>query len=635
MTLFKQIALIVSTFLMLMLITILVLNLQVATASMKERLYTDAQNTASSLSLSLGSANGDTTMMSTIINANFDCGNYSFISLLDTDNQTIYKREKESNLNQVPKWFLNIVKLSAPVASANVSAGWSQVGILKVQSDPIYAYKELYEIFKELLISFSFIAILALVVLNISLAFILKPLNKIQIQAEAVTNNEFIIQEEMPHTVEFKEVILAINNMVHKLKLMFDKGNEELKRLRELEYTDQVTKLKNRKYLINKLPQYLKIDSTSKDGVSIMVALNGVIDANTKIGHQNVDKLFLEIAKIFTNNTQEYKEKIISRMNGTEFCVILPDATTKDALQIAKQINEQTNKLIEDMELDKATTYLCFGLYKYNYDETISKLLSFVDNALTKAKIDKEKIYVEDGKNIVEIMGKDAWKDVINKALKENNFTFISYKVVDFTNKQTIHNVLSLILNKDKNTTYSYGEFIAMANQLKLSHQIYNNVLKSIFILENKQLKKETLSFRLPYDYLEDRTNYHFLTKLLKTTKNNVSNLIIEIPDSFAYKNPTFTHIYKELFEKYKINIGVYEFINEGVDYKYLQDLRPIYIKAEAQYFLTQNNDTLSAIRLLTDTLNISLIATSVMDNSTLDKLMQKNINTIQGKVTA
>lgn len=634
MTLFKQIALIISTFLVLILTTILVLNIQTTTNSMKDRLYTDAQNTASSLSLSLGSANGDITMMETIINANFDCGNYNFISLIDTDNKIIYKRKKESNLEQIPQWFLSVIKLSAPVASANVSAGWSQVGILKVQSDPIYAYKELYEIFKKLCFSFTIITVLALVVLNISLAFILKPLKKIQIQAEAVTNNEFIIQEEMPHTVEFKEVILAINNMVHKLKLMFDKGNEELKRLRELEYTDQVTKLKNRKYLINKLPQYLKIDSTSKDGVSIMIALNGVIDANTKIGHQNVDKLFLEIAKIFINNTQEYKEKIISRMNGTEFCVILPDATTKDALQIAKQINEQTNKLIEDMKLDKTITYLYFGLYKYNYDETISKLLSFVDNALTKAKIDKEKIYVEDGKNIVEIMGKDAWKDVINKALKENNFTFISYKVVDFINKQTIHNILSLILNKDKNTTYSYGEFIAMANQLKLSHQIYNNVLKSIFILENKQLKKETLSFRLPYDYLEDRTNYHFLTKLLKTTKNNVSNLIIEIPDSFAYKNPTFTHIYKELFEKYKINIGVYEFINEGVDYKYLQDLRPIYIKAEAQYFLTQNNDTLSAIRLLTDTLNISLIATSVMDTSTLNRLMQKNINTIQGKVT-
>ncbi|MDO8454392.1 MAG: LapD/MoxY N-terminal periplasmic domain-containing protein, partial [Sulfurimonas sp.] len=221
MTLFKQIALMLSIFLLIILGTVFTLNFKSANTSVQERLYEDAKNTATSLSLSLGTAAGDISVMSTMINANFDSGNYLYISLVDVDNVILYERKSENQRITVPEWFLKVVKIHAPVASANVSAGWNQVGILNVQSDVGYAYKQLYTILMSLLLSFSIIAIIALTILNLILVAILKPLKEVQRQAEAVGRNEFIIQKSIPNTKEFKDVVLGMNNMVSKVKAMF------------------------------------------------------------------------------------------------------------------------------------------------------------------------------------------------------------------------------------------------------------------------------------------------------------------------------------------------------------------------------------------------------------------------------
>ena len=84
---------------------------QSANKGVQDNLYDDAKNTATSLSLSLGSANGDISMMSTMINANFDSGSYKEITLIDVDGEILYDRSKESEIVDVPEWFLNNIKI--------------------------------------------------------------------------------------------------------------------------------------------------------------------------------------------------------------------------------------------------------------------------------------------------------------------------------------------------------------------------------------------------------------------------------------------------------------------------------------------------------------------------------------------
>ncbi len=635
MTLFKQIALMLSIFLLIILATVLTLNFQSTNQSIQERLYEDAKNTASSLSLSLGTANGDLSIMSTMINANFDSGNYHHISLIDVDNKTLYERKSERGTIDVPQWFLDTVIMTAPVASANVSAGWSQVGILNVQSNISYAYEALYQILLHLLVSFSIIATISLATLYAVLIAILKPLRKVQVQAKAVLKNEFIIQDKIPYTKEFKDVVLGMNSMVHKAKAMFEKGNEELKKQQELEYIDPITKLKNRKYLIHKLPEYLKIDASAKSGINMMISLTGVIEANTRIGHKEVDNLFLKIAEIFKAHASNYENSIVARLNGTEFSILLPACEAKDAMELAQGICNAVNNDIMTCGLDAKETFISIGVYHYNYMQRIGQVLSFADYALSQAKFNEQNIHLELSEEVAEVMGKDAWKEIINNALSSNTFAFTAWTVVDSKAHKIAHNVLSISLKVDDGVTYSYGQFMASANQLGLGSNIYQNVINMMFKTPAKKLTGSTCSFRLSYEYLTISETYDELSALFKYHALVLPfRLIIELPDKLVRKNSKQVKLYKALFEKYNIEIGIYEFIGESIDYNYLQDLRPVYIKAEASFFVSQNNPTLSALRLITDTLGISLIATSVMDMATLSKLQEKGIYMIQGRAT-
>ena len=634
MTLFKQIAIMISIFLVIILTTVLTLNFQSANTSVQDRLYEDAKNTASSLSLSLGSANGDVSMMSTMINANFDGGEYLIISLVDVDDILLYERTAESEYSEVPSWFLENITIEAPVASANVSAGWSQVGILNVQSDVAFAYKQLYTILMNLLISFGLITITALVVLYIILAAILKPLKEVQKQAEAVGRNEFIFQKNIPNTKEFKEVVLGMNKMVSKVKAMFDKGNAELKRQKELEYIDPTTKLRNRKYLIDKLPEYLKIDAASKGGINIMTSLSGLIEANEQIGHRDVDQLFNDIATIFRDHAQGYEDPLIARMNGTEFSILLPDCPSINALAIAEGISRDTATVIAKYELDADVVFIALGVYQYNYKQNIGQLLSGSDNALAQAKFKDSKIHLDKSLEDEEVMGKDDWRAVINKAIDTNSFEFVSWTAVDSKAKKVAHHALSLTMQAD-DKKYFYGQFMASANQIGLSSKIYQNIMQMMFKSPDMKLKNNVCSIRLSFEYMNMRETYTELSNLLKVYAHQLPfKLILEIPDKMFRQNSTQMQEYKALFEKYNIDMGIYEFIGESDDYQYLQDLRPVYIKGEPSYFLSQSDQALSALRLITDTVGITLIATGVMSIEALEKLQDKDIYVIQGKVT-
>ena len=634
MTLFKQVALLLSIFLLIILTTVLTLNFKSANDSTQERLYEDAQNTASSLSLSLASANGDISMMSTMINANFDSGNYSYISLVDVDEKIVYERELETKSIDVPDWFIDIVNITAPQASAQVSAGWNPIGILNVQSDSSQAYLYLFEILKSLLVSFVIIAVAAQIILSLLLAAILKPLKEVQRQAELVIRNEFVFQEKIPYTKEFRDVVVGMNSMVSKVKTMFDKGNEELKKQKELDYTDKDTKLRNRKYLIQKLPEYLKIDATSKGGVNIMVAFNGVIEANTVIGHQSVDKLFIGIADIFKAYASNYKNSIVARMNGTEFCILLPDCKNDDAKELAQGIQDSVSSLIVEAGLDTKQTFISIGLYQYNHKQQIGQLLSQTDYALAQAKFSNTHVHFDQADDIEEVMGKEAWREVINRALELNRFTFASWTAVNAKTKKIAHNVLSISMKSDDNI-YSYGQFMAPANQANLSSKIYKNVMNMMFTIPDVKLKGSTCSLRLSSEYLYLSETYEELSQLFKTHASKLPfKLIIEIPDSLMSQESKQIKLYKALFEAYNIEMGIFEFIGESKDYQYLQDLRPVYIKGEADYFISQSEQALSALRLITDTVGISLIATSVMDMQTLKQLQEKDIHIIQGRAT-
>ncbi len=631
MTLFRQTAAVLTLLMVAIVVTVLMLNFASASNAAEDELYQDAKNTATSLSLSLASADGDTVMMQTMIEANFDSGRYHLIQLLDVDNKIIYRQLLSSEDIAVPEWFLSLIDIEAPVASANVFTGWQQIGILQVQSDSSRVEMRLYEIFKNLMLSFGFIMLFGFVTLYVLFLIVLRPLDRIRVQAESIIHNEFIIQEKIPRTSEFRELVLAINQMVLRLKNIFIEANKEMQRQKESAYLDPLTQIKNRKFLTENFADYFTKETNSYQGTVLLLELNGV-DV-VQIGYKAMEVLFVKTAAILTRETAGFENRMLVRLNETEFFLFLPGILGEDALEIAHDISTDIEKEIVALGIDAKQTNSVTGLYENSEKCTLSELLVRADSVLAKAKFEYRSVYFNQPEYGSKILGKDAWRHVINRAIETGSFDFRLKEVMDSRTGTRRYYAINVVMQAEDGSSYTYDHFIPPTTQIGLCSRIHHKTLEMLFTKPPHALIGNTCSFKLSMNSLDQQEMYEELSHFFETYIAHLPfKMIIEIPDRVAAKNLNKIVQYKKLFERFGVDIALYDFIGENEDHRYLEKLHPVYIKGDMDYFLNQSEQSLSTLRLLTESIGSVIIANNVNSDEAVQKLYKIGIFLTEGE---
>lgn len=590
-------------------------------------LYNNSKNVAQSLSLSLTNAKGDKVLMETMINAVFDGGHFNKIILTNNNNHIIYKRIKEIHEYNVPKWFKTLIKITAPTANADVSDGWRPVGILYVQNDVEYAYDKLFKIFIQLLIIYISVTIISVIILKIILDQILKPLEEIKNQAQAIINKEFKIIKKLPFITELKEVTLALNKMVEKIKIMFENANKEIIKLKQKEYIDPLTGLKNRKYYIERLNSIINNEENILEGMNIFISLKNLEEANKKLGRLQTDNLIKEL----TQNIQTFLKTlnnqniIFARLNGSEFVIFIPIVNSKEKENFLHILKEKIQKTIR-----KYTTIIepIIGAITVNSSMSLEEILSNTDKAVAMAELNQEKISIIKSKPN-NTYSKKEWKKILDDAINNNLIDFLEYNAINMQNKQIHHKTLSICLKKE-NKILKYSEFIPAAIHLDMIDEIYKKALEKLI---KSNFTFEKYSFKLSLEFLSKTTNFLFLKKLLKNKKTNFK-LILEIPEKFIIEDFNSTTELIKIFNENLINFGIYNFIAESNNLNYISELHPDFIKSDKNFYISQSDEILTHLKNIAITTETDLIATGVNEEKYLNILEKKGIFIIQGSIT-
>lgn len=656
MTLFKQMALAVSLLILTILGAVLIQNYKSAKKDMVETLYQTTVNNISTLSSKLAeNANTPALMknvidsqnsinvnetdktpaiVKSIIDSEFDSGYYKLIEF-KTDVYD-YKQVDKETAEGVPLWFINFADIKLKPVVTEVTSGWTNLGTLTIQADTNIIYKALYKTTINLLYIFVIVAIISILLLNILLHFILNPVKMVKTQAEAILNNEFIIQKEEPYTTDFKDVSLAMNSMVNRVREIFNKAAKEAKRNKKLLYNDPVTKLYNRRYLIIKLPELITLESKIDGGSIFMISLDGAQSINNAVGKQEADKIFFEIANILTSVLHKFHESLTARINGTEFTMVVPECEKEDALELASNINKAFDALVEKNHLPKAQVKINIGIYRYNTGVSVSDLLTKADTALLKAKADEiSNLYFYQEDFSIEALSKTQWREILEEAIKTNSFELQFYKTVDTQTKKTIHQLLTFTLLTKEGQKYNYGKFIAPVISFGMTTQIYLIVLKKLFTQSKEKLKAQNYVIRLPKEFLQDDTTFEELSHLFaKYAKNINCHLLFEMTDSFAIHDTATIKGYVDLFRKYKFGFGINSFTGEANDFEYLKEINPEFLKVNVHFLLDQSNNSMTALQLIANSLNLEIIASFVNTQEELEKLKRYQITKVQGPIT-
>ena len=177
-----------------LLIGIEAIYVSTARNSLEEQLDAHADETATSLALSLGTRAStlDASLANIMVNPVFDRGHFASIEVRSLKGERIFGRTLDRSDIDVPAWFVALVPLHGPTGEALISSGWKQLGKVVVQVHPGYAYVQLYDTALATLVWLAVLFALALLAVRYYLAGILKPLRQIEQTALAISERDFV-----------------------------------------------------------------------------------------------------------------------------------------------------------------------------------------------------------------------------------------------------------------------------------------------------------------------------------------------------------------------------------------------------------------------------------------------------------
>lgn len=160
-----------------------------------------------------------------------------------------------------------------------------------------------------------------------------------------------------------------------KLKLLMEE-------LQEMAITDYLTKLYNRRYLMDRLQIYV---NTNDNPISlILFDIDNFKRINDTYGHNAGDKVLVSMAEIFKLILSD--EDIISRWGGEEFMICLPNVTSDRAFFIAEKIRNEVCKYEYNCDGETFHCSITGGVIEYNRNISIEKNITNVDKALYNGK---------------------------------------------------------------------------------------------------------------------------------------------------------------------------------------------------------------------------------------------------------
>lgn len=634
MSLSKQMILFVASILLIVLMGTFVLNFNNTRAFLEYQLESHAQDTATSLGLSMSSVADpeDPSSMETMINAVFDRGYYSQITLYDIDENILYQRTNPNTIEGIPHWFTQAIPIKAPSAEALIQSGWIPIGKLVVQSHPGYAYVELWKTTLYLLGWFLAAALISMLIAMYALRLMLKPLKQMEQQAEAIVKKEYLLQEELPATTEFKHVVSAMNTMVHKMKQVFDRDAKMAQKLQKMAYQDGVTGLSNRVHFDMKLPAYLD-PAEAAPGILLLARVQNLKELNEHFGYLIGDKFIRQFSEQMTVHLHS-SQALFARLNGSELIAVLPAAPADKVQKAVQTLIDSIHKIVDDLNVESDLAQINVGIIHYQPGQKRGDLLSQLDFAIQESEKKGANAYfyqpITDAPE-----SDDFWLERIQQALVDHRFVLFQQSA--YTQQRSIFAKELLLRLKDENgNLHSAAYFMPAVKRLNKSVEIDRMVIQLALSYLNKldASHEERIAINLTHSFLQQEDFKQWLFSSLRDT--NTKRLIFEASENMLKEHKALAWPLVQKFKDMNIPFGIDNFGNQFGDMSYLQDLRPDFIKLDCGFSQAIEDDEqtrsyLYSLIEMCDSLDVEVIAMAVENEGQKSAFEALGVTIFQG----
>ena len=634
MSLSKQIQIWLAIMLLVMLLFALKVNLDCSSEFAATQLSKSAENMADLLAISLSAQLSNPAKIEADIDRVFAGGQFKKITLIRLDGSVVYQRQADNTIKSIPHFFEKYVSTGfSKIESAIVDKG-VKFGTIEMKLEPGPFYLALWTNFKKIGLLFFCMGVITILGSYYILRVLLNTLKQIQEQAEAISNNEYIINKKVPNTQELKKVFLAMNTMVKKVKSCFNRHLEDIKYFKDLQFIDPITGLYNRKFLVKRLNHFLDSDTEKAYGHFFLLAIIGMEQNNISAGHPAIQDFYKSLADILRTSIRSLDHAEAIRLSQQEFGIILPDCAVEDTLTITK------SAILKILELMAARTELSDlitvsgGLAGYSYKDDAGAVLSRTDYALSMAKSNPSgTIEVFKEKNDQPVMGRYQWQIMLHTALSKQRF-FMTFQPV-MSDMGELHREIYVNLTDKNGAVHKAGFFMPMAISLGLASRIDKYVLEhAAEYLKNNPAR--ILAINISISFCKERLAVVWLRHFLDANQPIKERLFFEIHDIDLIQHPDVCIDLIRIIKQMGFGFGIDQCTLNDTSLNLLKKISPYYLKIEKEYFqdIESRGDTevaLKALLTLTTSLNIKLIVSKIEDKAFKEVLIPRKITYFQG----
>jgi diguanylate cyclase (GGDEF)-like protein len=643
MTLYRQLALTI----IILFIAGLMGTLAVSTANLRqflaEQLEAHAQDTATSLGLSLSQPmqDNDLPVMNAMVDAVFDRGYYQSITVVTADGKTLIERHGSSEIPDIPDWFRRNIRLKIPEAGAQVMAGWKPAATLSVTSHPGHAYRELWE---NTVDTFWLYMLAMITVLLLGLAGVnclLKPLQRVVSQAESICNGRYPVQDNLPRTRELRSVVQAMNRLASRVKQEFMEQSTITERLREQFFVDTLTDIGNRRYFERELRNCLESHDESSPGTLIFLEVNHLEEINRSSGYQAGDRLLIRIGELIRHGTRELANCHVARISGAGFGIIVTGLSQADVDRLADGLGNELLQLQDENPAGHRDT-VTIGIVTWVPGDTVSDILMKADFALQAARSTGGSTwhrFEHPTDSPMLLRDTRQWRDFLGEVLHTESAALFTQPVFSLVNGQycLFHQEVFLRI-KDKNGVYlTGGTFMPMAEYSSLATD-FDKLSINLLIEHIKAGPKtdSTYAVNLTTSSFHDRSFLQWLCDKLGDNSECIQQLVFEIPESGILINKQAAQTFIDRLSILQCRCGIDHFGRGFHSFGYLASIGVSYLKIDGSYthYIEQDSDSRFLVKTLIDaahSIGLQVIAGAVENDEQQKTLEMLNVDAMQG----
>ncbi|MEO3678822.1 GGDEF domain-containing protein [Rheinheimera sp. FR7-31] len=393
---------------------------------------------------------------------------------------------------------------------------------------------------------------------------------------------------------EFSDINTALQKLANYTRSQYNEMASNAHQIAEEAYKDPVTELPNRNRFVQFYEENIRQNDNNEFGVFAITRCTELQNLNQTRGYQEGDNYVREVADLIKKLSGTYKDHKIYRLNSSDFGILLPRVTPKEAENFALQLQSRLNEYQKMAELD-SVAYT--GLVTYESGKALGELLAVADTSISLAQtkqpnawhLQKESAGLEMASGGY---GNQNWRNVIDDVLTNHRISLLAQLIQPSNRSAKAYSEILVRFKTQEGQILPTASFLAMAEKLDRIVGVDRLIIETALVtIKNKNLQDQYFGLNLSARCVHDDQFVIWLERRLLKDAHIAAKLVFEVTEFGLQQNLKTSKRFIDMVHRAGARVTVEKFGVGITSFKFFRDLKPDYVKMDGSYTRHINED--------------------------------------------